>query len=177
MHRKAKSFGPAVYIVLYCTALRCTVLFLISLMKTMHVAEAVPHFSPKIAKNDVLSQKTQKTQVSETLATVSGPSLARVSEIWVFWVFWDSTSFWISYGYKFGTASAKCMVLKKNPAQLQSSGAKPRSHVLLRAKGRHSHKIAWDSCFCVFGDSVSFFISFLLASCVLVTNFGTVHHF
>ena len=63
----------------------------------MHVAKAVPHFSPKVAKNDVLSQKTQKTQVSETLATVSGPSLARVSEIWVFWVFWDSTSFWISY--------------------------------------------------------------------------------
>ena len=127
--------------VLHCTALYC---FLISLRKTMHVAEAVPHFSPKVAKNDVLSQKTQ---VSETLATVSGPSLARVSEIWVFWVFWDSASFWISYGYKFGTASAKCMVLKKDPAQLQSSGAKPRSHVLLRAKGRHSHKIAWDSCF------------------------------
>ena len=116
----------------------------------MHVAEAVPHFSPKIAKNDVLSQKTQKTQVSETLATVSGPSLARVSEIWVFWVFWDSASFWISYGYKFGTASAKCMVLKKDPAQLQSSGAKPRSHVLLRAKGRHSHKIAWDLFFLSF---------------------------
>ena len=64
----------------------------------MHVVEAVPHFLPKVAKNDVLSQKTQKTQVSETLATVSGPSLARVSVIWVFWVFWDSTSFWISSG-------------------------------------------------------------------------------
>ena len=84
MHRKAKSFGPAMYIVLYCIVLHCAVLFLISLMKTMHVAEAVPHFLPKVPENDVLSQKTQKTQVSETLATVPGPSLARVSEIWVF---------------------------------------------------------------------------------------------
>ena len=113
----------------------------------MHVAEAVPHFLPKIPENDVQSQKTQKTQVSETLATVFGPSLARVSEIGVFWVFWDNTSFGISYGKKFGTALARCMVLKKDPAQLQCSGGKPRSHVLLRAKGRHSHKIAWDSCF------------------------------
>ena len=37
----------------------------------MHVVEAVPHVQPKIAKNDVVSQKTQKTQISEALATVS----------------------------------------------------------------------------------------------------------
>ena len=121
MHRKAKKIGPAVYIVLYCIALRCTVLFLISLMKTMHVAEAVPHFSPKVAKNELLSQKTKKNQVSETLATVSGPSLARVSEIWVFWVFWDSTSFLATFGEKCDTASATCIVflrdIKKNTVQ------------------------------------------------------------
>ena len=51
---------------------------------------------------------------------------------------------------KFGTALAKCMVLKKDPAQLQCSGGKPRSHVLLRANGRHSHKIVWDSFFLSF---------------------------
>ena len=74
----------------------------------MHVAEAVPHFSPKVAKNDVLSKKTQKTQVSETLAIVSGPSLARVSEIWVF--------FWF-----FGTVRHFGLVMVINLGQLQQN--------------------------------------------------------
>ena len=77
-------------------------------------------------------------------------------------------------GSKLGTAPPECMVFKRDPAQLQSSGAKPKSRVLLRGRGRHSHKGMWDFLVLM---TVHCLLLLLLKSYALFQKVVTVHHF
>ena len=163
MHRKAKSFGSAVYIVLYCIVLYCTALHctvLISLMKTMHVAEAVPHYLPKVTENYVLSQKTKKPKSQRLLRLCLAPPLQESLRFGFFGFFGTVHHFGLVMVINLGQLQQNAWFSKKIQHNCKDQGPNPdptysyerRAGTVTRLRG---------VCFClVFGDSVSFFISF-----------------